>query len=66
MYNYSFSNAVARPNVTGAPNAYNDIAGTSTPLFITQGFIENNTKPEDVEEYLDNHRGVERGWMGQS
>jgi putative CocE/NonD family hydrolase len=39
--------------------------GTNTPLFITQGFIENNTKPEDAEEYLDNHRGVERGWMGQ-
>jgi putative CocE/NonD family hydrolase len=39
--------------------------GTNTPLFITQGFIENNTKPEDTEEYLDNHRGVERGWMGQ-
>lgn len=38
---------------------------TNTPLFITQGFIENNTKPEDVEEYLDNHHGVERGWMGQ-
>jgi putative CocE/NonD family hydrolase len=40
-------------------------AGTNTPLFITQGFIENNTKPEDVEQYLDNHGGVERGWMGQ-
>ena len=39
--------------------------GTSTPLFITQGFIENNTKPEDAEEFLDNHHGVERGWMGQ-
>ncbi|MFU8854860.1 CocE/NonD family hydrolase [Micromonospora sp. SL1-18] len=39
--------------------------GTSTPLFITQGFIENNTKPEDVEKYLANHNGVERGWMGQ-
>jgi putative CocE/NonD family hydrolase len=39
--------------------------GTSTPLFVTQGFIENNTKPEDMEEYLDNHRGVERGWLGQ-
>ena len=38
---------------------------TSTPLFLTQGFIENNTKPEDVEEYLDNHHGLERGWMGQ-
>jgi putative CocE/NonD family hydrolase len=38
---------------------------TNTPIFFTQGFIEDNTKPEDVEEYLDNHDGVERGWMGQ-
>ena len=38
---------------------------TSTPLFVTQGFIENNTKPEDMEEYFDNHAGVERGWLGQ-
>ncbi|WP_246573303.1 CocE/NonD family hydrolase [Kineosporia corallincola] len=42
-----------------------DAAGTDTPLFVTQGFIENNTKPEDMEQYLDNHRGVERGWLGQ-
>ena len=39
--------------------------GTSTPLFVTQGFIEPNTKPEDMEEYLGNHRGTERGWLGQ-
>jgi uncharacterized protein len=39
--------------------------GTSTPLFVTQGFIEPNTKPEDIEEYLDNHHGRERGWLGQ-
>ncbi|MEV6302895.1 CocE/NonD family hydrolase [Actinoplanes sp. NPDC051861] len=39
--------------------------GTNTPLFVTQGFIENNTKPEDMETYLDNHSGVERGWLGQ-
>ncbi|MEU4563638.1 CocE/NonD family hydrolase [Actinoplanes sp. NPDC023936] len=39
--------------------------GTGTPLFVTQGFIENNTKPEDMQQYLDNHRGVERGWLGQ-
>ncbi|MFK0116016.1 CocE/NonD family hydrolase [Streptomyces sp. NPDC090994] len=39
--------------------------GSDTPLFVTQGFIENNTKPEEMEEYLDNHRGVERGWLGQ-
>jgi putative CocE/NonD family hydrolase len=40
-------------------------AGTSTPLFVTQGFIEPNTKPEDIEGYLDNHQGPERGWLGQ-
>ncbi len=39
--------------------------GTDTPLFVTQGFIENNTKPEEIEEYLDNHKGPERGWLGQ-
>ncbi|MFG2004420.1 CocE/NonD family hydrolase [Spirillospora sp. NPDC048911] len=40
-------------------------AGTSTPLFVTQGFIEPNTKPEDMAQYLGNHRGRERGWLGQ-
>ncbi|MFL6052844.1 MAG: CocE/NonD family hydrolase [Actinoallomurus sp.] len=40
-------------------------AGTGTPLFVTQGFIEPNTKPEDAEKYLDNHQGPERGWLGQ-
>jgi putative CocE/NonD family hydrolase len=39
--------------------------GTSTPLFVTQGLIEPNTKPEDAERYLDNHRDRERGWLGQ-
>ncbi|POX42345.1 hypothetical protein C3486_04840 [Streptomyces sp. Ru73] len=39
--------------------------GTDTPLFVTQGFIENNTKPEEMQEYLDNHKGPERGWLGQ-
>jgi putative CocE/NonD family hydrolase len=39
--------------------------GSDTPLFVTQGFIENNTKPEEMQEYLDNHRGPERGWLGQ-
>jgi uncharacterized protein len=46
-------------------NLAEDAAGTSTPLFVTQGFIENNTKPEDMEKYLDRHRGEERGWVGQ-
>ncbi|WP_405792718.1 CocE/NonD family hydrolase [Streptomyces sp. NBC_01506] len=46
-----------------------DLAGmakhTDTPLFVTQGFIENNTKPEEMQEYLANHKGPERGWLGQ-
>jgi uncharacterized protein len=42
-----------------------DAAGSDTPLFVTQGFIEPNTKPEDMELYLDNHQGPERGWLGQ-
>ncbi|WP_374928301.1 CocE/NonD family hydrolase [Kytococcus sedentarius] len=38
--------------------------GSDTPLFVTQGFIETNTKPEDMRKYLDNHRGEQRGWLG--
>ncbi|MBM7494050.1 putative CocE/NonD family hydrolase [Micromonospora luteifusca] len=39
-------------------------AGSSTPLFVTSGFIEDNTKPEDMQKYLANHHGPERGWLG--
>ncbi|TWH34171.1 hypothetical protein L600_001300000780 [Isoptericola variabilis J7] len=39
--------------------------GTDTPLFVTQGFIEPNTKPEEMQEYLENHEGPQRGWLGQ-
>ncbi|WP_299053236.1 CocE/NonD family hydrolase [uncultured Nocardioides sp.] len=38
--------------------------GATTPLFLTQGFTESNTKPEQMETYLRNHRGETRGWMG--
>lgn len=40
-------------------------AGSHTPLFVTSGFIEDNTKPEDMQKYLANHHGPERGWLGQ-
>ncbi|MEV4539552.1 CocE/NonD family hydrolase [Asanoa sp. NPDC049518] len=40
-------------------------AGSRTPLFVTSGFIEDNTKPEDMQKYLANHHGPERGWLGQ-
>ncbi|WP_250032704.1 CocE/NonD family hydrolase [Paractinoplanes maris] len=39
--------------------------GSDTPLLFTQGFIEDNTKPEAMEEYLANHRGPQRAWLGQ-
>lgn len=39
-------------------------AGSAVPLFVTQGFLEVNTKPEDMQVYLDNHSGPERGWLG--
>ncbi|MBB4688342.1 CocE/NonD family hydrolase [Amycolatopsis jiangsuensis] len=38
--------------------------GTDTPLLFTQGLLEWNTEPEAVQEYLDNHQGPERGWLG--
>lgn len=38
--------------------------GSRVPLFVTQGTIEDNTKPEDFEQYLRNHTGPERGWIG--
>lgn len=38
--------------------------GTDTPLFVTQGFLEWNAEAEGIQEYLDNHRGPERGWLG--
>jgi uncharacterized protein len=39
--------------------------GTDTPLFFTQGFLEWNTEPEAMQEYLENHQGPQRGWLGQ-
>lgn len=40
-------------------------AGSDTPLLITQGFLEWSAEAEAVEEYLANHRGPARGWLGQ-
>ena len=34
------------------------------PLFLAQGLTENNTVPDGMEEYLENHTGPERGWLG--
>lgn len=40
-------------------------AGSDTPLLITQGFLEWSAEAEAIEEYLANHRGPQRGWLGQ-
>src|SRR3954468_4593739 len=39
-------------------------AGSNVPLFITQGLTENNTVGDGLQEYLTNHKGYERGWLG--
>ncbi len=39
-------------------------AGSTVPIFVTQGFLEPNTKPEDMQQYLSNHDGEQRGWLG--
>ncbi|NGO46933.1 CocE/NonD family hydrolase [Streptomyces ureilyticus] len=38
--------------------------GTDTPLLFTQGTAEPNTLPVGMEEFLDHHRGPQRGWVG--
>ncbi|SBV05805.1 hypothetical protein YW5DRAFT_03117 [Streptomyces sp. Ncost-T6T-1] len=38
--------------------------GTATPLLFTQGTAETNTLPVGMEEFLDNHRGPKRAWIG--
>jgi len=39
--------------------------GSDTPLLFTQGLLETVTEPDGVEEFLANHDGPERGWIGQ-
>jgi pimeloyl-ACP methyl ester carboxylesterase len=39
-------------------------AGSKVPLFLTQGLTENNTVADGLQQYLDNHTGYERGWLG--
>jgi uncharacterized protein len=38
--------------------------GSNVPLFLTQGLTENNTVGDGLQEYLENHTGYERGWLG--
>jgi uncharacterized protein len=47
--------------------ARNLIAGASkikTPLFLTQGFLENNTKPDGAFDFFNAVKGPKRAWFG--
>jgi uncharacterized protein len=39
-------------------------AGSTVPLLLTQGLTENNTVSDGLQQYLANHTGYERGWLG--
>ncbi len=39
--------------------------GKTTPLFMTQGFLEDNTKPDAVFEFFNGLAGPKRAWYGQ-
>src|SRR5215218_2517715 len=39
-------------------------AGSPVPLFLTQGLTENNTVADGMAQYLENHTGYERAWLG--
>ena len=38
--------------------------GSDVPLFLTQGLTENNTVADGTAQYLQNHTGPERAWLG--
>ena len=38
--------------------------GSDVPLFLTQGLTENNTVADGTAQYLQNHSGYERAWLG--
>ncbi len=38
--------------------------GSQVPLFLTQGLTENNTVSDGTAQYLQNHTGYERAWLG--
>ncbi len=39
--------------------------GKKTPFFLTQGFLENNTKPDGAFDFYNGMRGPKRAWFGQ-
>jgi putative CocE/NonD family hydrolase len=45
-------------------NLISGAKGSNVPLFLTQGLTENNTVADGMPQYLENHKGYERAWLG--
>jgi predicted acyl esterase len=41
------------------------VKGATTPTFLNEGFLEDNTKPDRVFDLFNNLAGPKRGWFGQ-
>jgi pimeloyl-ACP methyl ester carboxylesterase len=41
------------------------VKGKRTPVFLTQGFLETNTKPDAAYEFFTSMAGPKRAWFGQ-
>ena len=41
------------------------VAGATTPLFLTQGYLEDNTKPDAAFAFWSQMTGPKRAWFGQ-
>ncbi|MDQ3985754.1 MAG: CocE/NonD family hydrolase [Actinomycetota bacterium] len=39
--------------------------GSDVPLFLTQGFLETNTKPDGAFDFFNSLKGPNRAWFGQ-
>ena len=39
--------------------------GATVPLFLTQGFLEDNTKPDGAFDYFRSYTGPKHAWFGQ-
>ena len=46
-------------------NLVDAVRGVTTPLLMTQGFLEDNTKPDAAWDFFNNVAGPKRGWFGQ-
>jgi predicted acyl esterase len=53
------------PAYWGARNLVFAVRGVKTPTFMTQGFLETNTKPDAVFTLWNNLAGPNRAWFGQ-